>query len=98
MNEGRATGGALTQDAVADALRDLRTMLRADGYELEVSVGSSAIEATVLVGEGCGECLVPKAMMTSMISDALIAKGIAERLILHYPEAHMDEAILKGSL
>ena len=98
MDEGRLTGVAVTQEAVDDALRDLQTMLRADGYELEVSVGSSAIEVTVLAGDGCGECLVPKAMMTPMIADMLIAKGIDERVILHYPDAHIDEAVLRRSL
>jgi hypothetical protein len=82
--------GGSTSETILDALSDIETMLKADGYSLDVSVDQSGIDLTVSAAEGCGECLVPKAVMQPMIADALSRQGIDGSFTLRYPESHAD--------
>jgi hypothetical protein len=76
--------------SILEALGDVRTMLKADGYELAVSAAQSGIELTVTAGDGCGECLVPKAIMRRMMAEALSKHGIDDNFTLRYPNSHVD--------
>ena len=78
-----------TADAVASALGAMRTMLRADGYDLHVQVEDGTIGLTVrATPEACAECLVPKELFASMavgmLGDGGIAAGLAD-VRVRYP-------------
>jgi hypothetical protein len=63
--------------AVETALAALRSMLSADGYELELRDESPRIlVAEIKAGpEACADCLVPKDMMQVYFQKALSALG-----------------------
>ena len=58
---------------IVNALASLRTMLEADGYELELGEdGPDVLVAEIRAGpSACDECLVPKEMMRSYFEAAL---------------------------
>jgi hypothetical protein len=64
-----------TADATAldTALQGLRDVLQADGYELEWSLEEqNQIAVQVVAGtDACADCLVPEAVMRTILSDAL---------------------------
>ncbi|WP_369138445.1 hypothetical protein [Modestobacter versicolor] len=59
--------------AVDDALQGLRAVLAADGYELGwTRQGGTDLVVRVVAGDGaCEDCLVPEAVMQSILTDAL---------------------------
>jgi hypothetical protein len=63
--------------AVETALAALRTMLSADGYELELrDEGARVLVAEIKAGpDACADCLVPKDMMQVYFQKALSALG-----------------------
>lgn len=67
-----------TPEAVSEALGNMRRMLRADGYDLEIGVEAGVVGLTVVATpEACEECLVPKQLFTTMVVDALSSGGVA---------------------
>jgi hypothetical protein len=75
--------------AINTALEPLRTMLAADGYELEIrDEDESLIVAEIKAGpEACAECLVPKDIMRAHFESALRAAlaGDVPAVKLIYP-------------
>jgi len=61
--------------AIADALAPVRSMLAADGYEVELSEeGEDLLVVQIKAGpNACADCLVPKPMMRSYFEAALSA-------------------------
>lgn len=59
--------------AITEALASLGAMLAADGYELELREGGSALlVAEIKAGpDACADCLVPKDMMRGYFDRAL---------------------------
>ncbi|KRA24315.1 hypothetical protein ASD65_07670 [Microbacterium sp. Root61] len=68
-------------------LEELQTMLSVDGYSLAVDTTAGKTSAVITAGEGvCGDCLVPKVVLTGMLAQALNVP--AEQITLEYPEEH----------
>lgn len=68
-------------------LDELQTMLSVDGYSLSVETTDGKTKAVITAGEGiCEDCLVPKVVMTGLLSQALDVP--AEQITLEYPEEH----------
>jgi hypothetical protein len=59
--------------SIADALTSLRTMLAADGYELEIGETTpDFIVAEIKAGpDACADCLVPKDIMRAQFINTL---------------------------
>jgi hypothetical protein len=78
--------------AAAAALADLDAALRTDGYRLDVTEASSdRFEITVrAASEACDDCLVPKDVMSDIVTTALNRAGVnAVGVALVYPaDAH----------
>jgi hypothetical protein len=68
----------------ASGLATVRSTLEADGYQIEVrEVGDRVGVQIVATPEACEDCLVPKPLMRTMLTDAL---GVPEQFIdLAYP-------------
>ncbi len=67
----------VTADVANNAVGKMRTMLAADGYELDVSVEAGSVDRTVrATAEACAECLVPKSVFSMIAADALRAGGV----------------------
>lgn len=78
-------------EAVAEALDPITTMLRADGYTLDVDVVEQRLRLRIRpTAEACAECLVPSTVMEPMISQALSDAGVAAPIDLRYPDAHLE--------
>lgn len=68
-------------------LEELQQMLSVDGYSLSVDSSEGKTAAVITAGEGiCGDCLVPKVVLTGMLAQALNVP--AEQITLEYPEEH----------
>jgi len=68
-------------------LEELETMLSLDGYFLSVETADGRTKAVITAGEGiCDDCLVPAAVMTGLLAQALDVP--AEQITLQYPETH----------
>lgn len=66
-------------------LEELQTMLSVDGYALSVDTADGKTKAVITAGEGiCGDCLVPKPVLTGLLSQALDVP--AEEISVTYPE------------
>lgn len=53
-------------------IEDIRTMLAADGYDLEVERLGDGARVVVTAGEGiCSDCLVPKNVMSGILAPVL---------------------------
>ncbi|MDY7102766.1 MAG: hypothetical protein S0880_16410 [Actinomycetota bacterium] len=77
--------------AIDTALAPLRQQLQADGYDLVAALGSDdRLEAEVVAGpEACAECLIPKDLMTAMLTDQVTGAGITVGdVALTYPADH----------
>lgn len=78
--------------AVEAALEKMKTMLGADGYELDVSVADGGVTLDVrATPEACAECLVPKSLFASMATDMLAKGGVtidAANVQVTYPAEH----------
>lgn len=63
----------MTDDPTIDgALRPLRDMLTADGYDLRWSVTGDRVVIRVVAGaDACADCLVPVQVMEAIMTDAL---------------------------
>jgi len=79
---------------MSERLQQIKDTMALDGYALEVVESGDRRVATITAGEGiCGDCLVPKVVMTSLIASAL---GVAPDLIdVRYP-AELEDAPLVG--
>jgi hypothetical protein len=75
--------------AIADALAPLRSMLAADGYEVELSEGGEGLlVAQIRAGpNACADCLVPKPLMRSYFEAALVplAESKPREIRIIYP-------------
>jgi hypothetical protein len=77
-----------------EKLQQIADTMALDGYALEVTEAGEMRVATITAGEGiCGDCLVPKVVMTNLLAKALEVP--ADRIELHYP-ADLEEAHLVG--
>ncbi|WP_232665870.1 hypothetical protein [Pseudonocardia sp. TRM90224] len=67
-----------------DALERMRAMLAADDYRMDITHGGDTVRVRITAGpQACDDCLVPKAMMRSMLAPALgVEPGSIE---LRYP-------------
>ncbi|MCU1461693.1 MAG: hypothetical protein JWO37_1768 [Acidimicrobiales bacterium] len=77
------------------ALTSIAASLRADGYRMHVSEPQpSRVRVMVeALPDACEECLVPKAIMTSIIESALEGAGIAPSVVeLLYPGERAEVA------
>lgn len=75
---------------VAAALREFRDMMARDGYELSWSeIEDRRIVVEIAAGpDACSDCLVPKPVMESIMSDALDATPYRlDRVVLPAKEA-----------
>ena len=63
---------------LVSALSDLRTMLAADGYALEVSAlpGGGLVLAVVAGTDACADCLVPDTFLVAMAAHMLAEQGV----------------------
>lgn len=69
---------------MTDQLQQLQQTMALDGYALEVAEEGDRRVATITAGEGvCGDCLVPKVVMTNLLAKALAVDP--DRIDLHYP-------------
>ena len=68
----------------ATGLATVRTTLEADGYQIEVKETGDRVGVQILATpDACEDCLVPKPLMRTMLTDAL---GVPEQAIdLSYP-------------
>ncbi|GAA4763450.1 hypothetical protein [Citricoccus nitrophenolicus] len=74
-------------------LEDLRQTLAADGYILSIDESGGRMDARISAEDGvCGDCLVPKNLMTLMISNATGAQ--ADAIDLTYPTEIGDDGQL----
>ena len=72
-----------------EKLQQITDTMALDGYVLEVIESGDARIATITAGEGiCGDCLVPKVVMTNLLAKALEVP--AEQIELHYPADFED--------
>lgn len=79
----------LNADHVNGALDTARTMLSADGYDLDVALSDDGVRvAIVATPDACEECLVPRTVMEPMLAQMLSDGGVEAPLELHYPDAH----------
>jgi hypothetical protein len=68
-----------------EGLESIRTSLAADGYEIDVSEEGERVDVVISAGpEACADCLVPQAVMVSILEQAL--KVPASAIDLTYPE------------
>jgi hypothetical protein len=69
---------------MTDALTGLRDTLAADDYQLSVEHSDTGVEVRITAGpDACADCLVPKPLMRSILTDAL---GVGDDAItLIYP-------------
>lgn len=66
-------------------LRRLRETLTADGYLIEVSAQDACARVVITAQEGvCAECLVPKALMLSLLAPILGTEP--DSIELSYPD------------
>jgi Fe-S cluster biogenesis protein NfuA len=76
-------------DDVERALQKMRTMLAADGYELDVRVDGGRLDLRVVAtGGACEDCLVPKPVLRDIAVQMLDKEGIggeASDVELTYP-------------
>ena len=82
---------AVTQ--ARSALAPLIDATRMDGFELDVAAEADGLVLTVsATPDACAECLVPKSIFLSMVSNALDGGGVqvpgGVRIV--YPEAHPE--------
>ncbi|WP_413542820.1 hypothetical protein [Citricoccus nitrophenolicus] len=74
-------------------LEDLRQTLAADGYILSIDESGERMDARISAEDGvCGDCLVPKNLMTLMISNATGTQ--ADAIDLTYPTEIGDDGQL----
>ena len=67
-------------------LKDVQTMLAADGYALEASEeGERVVVRIEATPEACEDCLAPPEVMRAILEKTLAVP--AEAIELHYPEA-----------
>lgn len=73
--------------AASQALAGIRGMLAADGYDMSLRVlGTDTLGVDILAGpDACAECLVPKDIMSGIVSDALGSPAPAAHIQLSYP-------------
>ena len=77
-----------------EKLQQIQDTMALDGYVLEVAESGDRRVATITAGEGiCGDCLVPKVVMTNLLAKALEVP--AEQIDLHYP-VDLEEPHLVG--
>jgi hypothetical protein len=84
--EEKAMAGSLR-----DALEPVAQQLQADDYVLEYELTEDdVLDCTVVAGpEACEECLVPKELMSMMITDQLRSAGLSiSDVHLRYPFDH----------
>jgi Fe-S cluster biogenesis protein NfuA len=78
-----------TPEEVGQALQQMETMLRADGYELKTRVAGERLLVWVqATGGACEECLVPKQTMGLIAASMLANSGIEVAqadIVLTYP-------------
>lgn len=72
-----------------EGLAGIRTSLEADGYAIEAQEADGRVGVVILATpEACAECLVPPAIMISILEQAL--KVPADSIDLTYPETEDD--------
>lgn len=77
-----------------EKLQQIQDTMALDGYVLDVAEAGDLRVATITAGEGiCGDCLVPKVVMTNLLAKALEVP--AEQIELHYP-VDLEDAHLVG--
>ena len=66
-------------------LKDMQTMLEADGYELDAQEdGERVVVRIEATPEACEDCLAPPDVMRAILGKTLAVP--AEAIDLHYPE------------
>lgn len=76
---------------VHDALDPVRAMLESDGYGLEVAVDGESVQVAIVpTADACGECLVPRAVLQSMIGECISERGVDAQVTVRYPAEHVD--------
>lgn len=72
-----------------EGLTGIRTSLEADGYAIDVEEAGGRVGVVIsATPEACAECLVPPAIMVSILEQAL--KVPAASIDLTYPETDED--------
>ena len=69
------------------ALVGMRDMLAADGYDMSLrAIGADTLAVEIVAGpDACAECLVPKHIMSGIITDALGSLLPVAHVLLSYP-------------
>jgi hypothetical protein len=79
----------LDPTVINTCLRPLAEGLAADGYQLRLEIDANHLLLRISSGgDGCDDCLIPKAIMSKMVSQALEKGGIANSSVeieLFYP-------------
>jgi hypothetical protein len=79
----------MNTETVDAALRPLTDALGCDGYAVDVALAGNAVLVHVTAGpDACADCLVPKALMTELVMQALGDAGLGvapEQVSLTYP-------------
>jgi Fe-S cluster biogenesis protein NfuA len=72
---------------IEDALRDVKSTLGADGFDLEVrEVDQGRVVLAVTPGsEACADCLVPRSILTAVVAKHLQENGVALVADVLYP-------------
>lgn len=75
--------------AMESALREISALLQPDGFRLDRHPSTSRVELRVVANDqACGECLVPKQVMRTIIMNVFQRHGATiepEDLVLMYP-------------
>jgi Fe-S cluster biogenesis protein NfuA len=79
-----------TTTKIEEALHDVRSMLDADGYQLELcDTNDYRIVLSVMAGpEACAECLVPQELLSAVVEKHLQSVGLALSVEIRYPREH----------
>ena len=68
----------------------LASTLAADGYQMEFAEDGDRLHVTIIATpDACADCLVPKDLMRSMLSQQLGVPG--ENIVLTYPAESSQE-------
>jgi hypothetical protein len=73
-------------DQIRTALQPIAEALAADGYALEIEAVAERLALRIrALDDACADCLVPPAMMATMIRRALGERYVAGQIDLAYP-------------
>jgi hypothetical protein len=74
--------------SIADMLAPIVKALDADGYSATIVDDPDVVRVEISARPGtCEECLSPRPVVEAMLSKVLADNGVAQKLVLKYPDA-----------